>query len=158
MSLNWDITAIPEEVRTIVAERDGNEATGEDFKKGERIMNPVTNALIWMTMGVGMGTITADNALEFYTRCTISEKLFGASLSVAKEGSGREPRPFTYGDIIAHVGLKTNVTLEKRVSWLASVAKQMQGNAEAARRNYEREQKAKPLDDTEHLLDDLRQD
>jgi hypothetical protein len=50
MSLNYDLTAIPEDVRTVAAEADG-----QDYKAGDRIMSPITNALIWATMGTGIG-------------------------------------------------------------------------------------------------------
>lgn len=54
MALHFDLTAIPEENRTIVADRDGDPTRGEDFAKGDRVMSPITNALIWATMSVGL--------------------------------------------------------------------------------------------------------
>lgn len=142
MSLSFDLTAIPLETRTIVAERDGNRAMGEDFKKGDRIMSPVTNALIWQCLAVGMRGITEDNRMEFYTRVKMYEKLFGPALSYSDK---RGARPFTYADIVEHTGLSTNVSPEKRVSWLTSVMKQFERHAESDKARYEREHSSEHL-------------
>lgn len=122
MSLNFDLTAIPLETRTVVADRDGNPAAGESFKKGDRIMSGVTNALIWMCMGVGLNGITEDNLVEFAVRCRVLDGINGKPLSEHDEATSTyKPRSFTFEELQAHVGLRTNVSNEKRAVWLKRI-------------------------------------
>lgn len=114
MALHYDLTAIPEENRTIVADRDGNTAMGERFKKGDRLVSPITNALIWSTMSVGMNEITEDNARRFYDRLRLQQKLFGPELR-RPDGSGVE---ISFDDVKANIGLRTNATNHKDAAWL----------------------------------------
>jgi hypothetical protein len=68
MSLNWNVEKIPLEVRTIVAE---DSSMTHGYKAGDRIMNPVTHALIFSTIGVGIGVIDDNTADEFAARLTL---------------------------------------------------------------------------------------
>ena len=67
---------------------------------------PITNALIWGTMSVGMGEITKKNWQEFYTRCHMIETIHGAWLI---NPDGKE-RPITPQDVYEHIGLHTNAS------------------------------------------------
>lgn len=118
MSLNFDLREIPEDVRTIVAEED-QPISG--IKKGDRIMSPVTNALIWSTLGVGIGEINDDTAEEFYARLHLWELVNGAMLQTWPEDSDQpQPRFITKDEVMAHKGLSTNVfPMEKRKAWIA---------------------------------------
>lgn len=62
-------------------------------------------SLIWSTMAIGMGEITAENAQEFYTRLSLLEKITGASRF---DGDGN-PLFFTPEDVKRFIGLRTNV-------------------------------------------------
>ena len=80
-------------------------------------LNPVTSALVWITIAIDMGDITENNALEFYARVACSEKMFGNYLT-----SDEGPRPITLEDVKAHIGLHTNVSMQ---SWGSFVRRQM---------------------------------
>lgn len=84
-------------------------------------MNPKTEAIIWMTMftKVGWG-LTEDNIEEFIARATMYEKMRGAVLQMP-EGDRLAPMPLTREDMLAHVGLWTNVFGEPREEFLATV-------------------------------------
>lgn len=121
MSLNYNLTEIPEDVRTIVAEEDDKFA---GVKKGDRVMSPVTHSLIFATMGVGIGVLNDETIPEFAARLDIYQKLNGALLS-ERDGDGWKPRPLTLEDIQAHKGLSTNVfPLERRAAWIKRVVTQ----------------------------------
>lgn len=103
MSLNWNVERIDnyEGVCWIGAEGDP-----------ERHMNPVTKALIFMTMSVGLGVITKDNAEEFYARTHVMEQVHGQSTHIGGEGIYISP-----ADVQRHIGLTCNVGNETRAQW-----------------------------------------
>lgn len=105
MSLNFDLQAIPEETRTVIAEAD--DPSGH-YKKGDKIMSPVTNSLIWATVGIGIGEITQENVHEFYTRVRIQEALCGAYYRKFVDGEWQD-QLITLEQVKAHIGLRTNV-------------------------------------------------
>lgn len=121
MSLNWDLTKIKNS-DTICWEKDEN-----DNSK----LNAVTESLIWLTMGVGYGTITEDNASDFYSRVAMYEKLFGTMLSYWKD-SEKISVPITPEDIHNHIGLSTNVSKDTDASFRKRIVE-----------NFIREQKRK---------------
>ena len=79
---------------------------------GEVVMNPVTNALIFSTISVGLGEITDKNIDEFVARYRIMEQLQGPFIT--KNG---KPYHLTDEELVAHIGLRTNVTNETRAQW-----------------------------------------
>lgn len=118
MSLNFDLSAIPEETRTIVADYD---SPTEGVHKGDRIMNPVTNTLIWTTMAIGIGILNDDTIPEFAARVELYQKVHGPLMQRVTD-DGIEPRPITREDVEAHKGLSTNVfPLEARTKWVKRV-------------------------------------
>jgi len=78
----------------------------------ERRMNPVTEGLIFNSMAIGIGSITADNAAEVFARTRIMESVNGAML--IKNG---KPTMITMEDVEAHIGLWCNVSFEPRKAW-----------------------------------------
>jgi hypothetical protein len=106
MSLDWNLTKIKNS-DTICWEKDEN-----DNDK----LNPVTESLIWLTMGVGYGSITEDNASDFYSRVAMYEKLFGTMLSYWKD-SEKISVPITPEDVNNHIGLSTNVSKDTDASF-----------------------------------------
>lgn len=99
MALNYDITAIDQDVRSYV---------GED---GDRYMTPVTETLIWSCLSVKLGEITEKNWREFYAR------LQTWNLVVCHEPSSITPQ-----DVKNHIGLKTNVYPDlTRTQWYKQV-------------------------------------
>lgn len=61
-------------------------------------MRPVTNALIWGTIIAELGTITEQNASEFYLR-----------LKLADAACNNEYKDVTAKDVRDHIGLHCNV-------------------------------------------------
>jgi hypothetical protein len=106
MSLDWQVDGIAnyESVCWI--------PTGEVDSEGEprKWLNPVTEALIWATISVGIGEITAANAQEFYARLSTYERTTGAAfLRQPNDDGSVSDYHITPADILAHVGLRTNV-------------------------------------------------
>jgi len=93
----------------------------QGITEGDRMLNPVTNALIWATIGVGLPGITRENAAEFFARLRFIERLDGAHL-IRAEVDGVRPEGYaafiTPEEIVAHIGLTANVTRESRTQWL----------------------------------------
>lgn len=75
-------------------------------------MNPVTEALIFGTMSIGIGRFTEKNIAEVAARFRIIERLQGPMLT--KNG---EDAYLTDEDFLAHIGLFTNVSEETRSAW-----------------------------------------
>lgn len=88
--------------------------TGEKNEDGtdEVNMNPVTKALIFSTLSVGLGEITNKNVDEFVGRFRILEKIHGPF--IVEDGKGRALEDHEIG---AHIGLRTNVSNESRAIW-----------------------------------------
>jgi hypothetical protein len=106
MSLNWDLTKITDK-ETLCWEKNDD---------GTDKLNPVTESLIWLTMGIGMGSITEENEFIFYSRIAVYEKLFGNILSYWKDGK-KIGVPITPVDVHKHIGLTTNVSKETDASF-----------------------------------------
>lgn len=122
MSLDYKLTDIEnyEETCLIVADRD-------DFfrgiKIGDKVLNPLTESLIFLTLSVRAGWgITEENVEEFAARVDLWQKINGAMLRKKDEGSDEwVDRPVTRADIDAHLGLWTNAGLQDRSDWLDGV-------------------------------------
>lgn len=120
MSLNWNLTAVPEDVRLTAALVD---EPMYGVKAGDKIMNPITHALIWSTMAVGIGELTEETEREFFERLELLRKLgLYGDITLWKgdvETGGWETRGITFEEVQAHRGLSTNVfPLETRASFV----------------------------------------
>ena len=128
MSLNWNISNVAN-YKTTCYDRipaEGNEGrldeggfmgpywyvSKDDPAVLER-MSVTTHTLIFATMSVCMGEITAKNAAEFFRR--LSE--------VEREGAFRKSAdgdvPYTLDEVQAHIGLSTNVSTLNKREWNA---------------------------------------
>jgi len=85
-------------------------------ENGEDILNPRTEALIWLTMAVDMGKITKENAADFYARVSFYESLFNPLLSSFEDGK-QVYHPITPQDVKNHIGLSTNVAKDTDAAW-----------------------------------------
>lgn len=70
-------------------------------------LNPITDALIWMTVYVEMGVPARDKE-EWVRRVTIYEKVFGPHLVQRDENGEWEPCALTEQEIKDHAGMHTN--------------------------------------------------
>ena len=89
MSLNYDIRNVPERFK-----EDGEWA--------------ITNALIWGTLSVQMGSISVENWKEFYTRCHMVEAVYGPWLMEQDDDGKPVPRRIQPTDVRNRIGLHTN--------------------------------------------------
>jgi len=122
MALHFEFNTIPFTVRAehitdpkyIASIRDGNaprswyeleEDNDHGVEPGVWLMASATEALIWLTMAVGMGTITEKNWRQFYTRVSFVERVFGA-----RRRNEKGPVFIAPEDVKAHIGLTTNVS------------------------------------------------
>lgn len=130
MSLNWDVSAV----------KDGDticwiEATEDDpmhgIEAGKSYMNPLTNVLIWATIAVDLPGITRENCSEFYARLHFVERLDGPLL-IRAEVDGVRPEGsaafITPEEVVAHIGLKANVTPLSRTRWLNKLKHSFDGD------------------------------
>jgi len=106
MALHWDVTAIVNQEDLCWEYRENGEEGPGNY------LHPVTNALIWSTIGVEMGTITEANYEEFYQRLRCTDRLHGPMLR--REG---KPRPITLAEVKAHIGLKCNVSKASKTAF-----------------------------------------
>lgn len=127
MALTWDLSRIEnhDEVCWI-------EATVDDpnhgIEAGKSYMNPVTNALIWSTICVDLPGPTEENAGEFFARLRLHEQTIGPML-IRAEVDGKRPEGeaafITMDEVIAHIGLRCNVTPLTRAKWLKRISRDM---------------------------------
>jgi hypothetical protein len=116
MSLNWNLSKIKNHDELCWLK---DPLTGE-FKihpvTHNKILNPLTDGIIWYTMVVGIGDLTENTVDEFYARMCFTDALHGPILLT--EG-GMKGRKVTLDELKAHIGLHTNVAYEKKESFLA---------------------------------------
>lgn len=94
---------------------------------------PITQAIVFSTMAVGIGNLNAANLPEFWARLSTYESLVGTFLrafpTIEKSDGTVEdvdgpsvPRPITFDELKLRVGLTTNVfPMETRAKWLKRV-------------------------------------
>lgn len=111
MSLDWNLAEIAD-ADTVCWTTASNPYTG----KPEVVLHPRTETIIWACMSIGLGRITTENALDFYARVSLFERLFGVSRRVFVDGK-HIVAPITLDDIRAHIGLRTNVSNETHAKW-----------------------------------------
>lgn len=115
MSLTWSVTDI-KDWETVT--RIPVYTTGEpepDYR-----LSPITHALIFGTMAVGIGHISEKDAPEFYARLALYERMNGSFTTVPdpKDPSNRVNYYITPEDVQRHIGLRTNVfPKETRTKW-----------------------------------------
>jgi hypothetical protein len=91
MSLNWDVSKVA------------------DYKKMQETESGITDAVIWLTMAVGLGEITEKNVEEFARRAALVQMLNGSWLVRGI---------YVTEDMIRRrIGLHTNVSDETWAAW-----------------------------------------
>jgi len=115
---------------------------GHGITKGDRIMNPVTETLIFASIAVGCRGISESNSETFFKRLAVYEKLFGAFMYRAQDHVGSPE--ITPEEVIAHIGLTTNVSPETDSVWLKRImGHALSDEAQRFKRASERLDKAK---------------
>jgi hypothetical protein len=113
MSLNYNLADI-EDFKTVCLKPDGT-------------ISALTEALVFSTLIVELGEITEENVGEWYARLTLCKglgKLTHRRLNEAGEAEDIMP---TVEELIAHIGLKTNVSSVHRQRWLTRSHGQVMG-------------------------------
>lgn len=129
MSLDWSLTEIKDyETLCWIAPPEG------DAGQGDKVLNPVTNTIIWATMAVGIGHLTENRAEEFHDRLTFIERLFGPMSKKLDEEGKIVGLPITLDDVKAHIGLRTNVPYERNTNWAPRMLTSWQVDRQAERR------------------------
>lgn len=117
MSLDWNLSKI-KNWQTLCFEPAKHDDPTRGITKGDRRLNPVTDALIFACPIIDLGGITEKNKDEFWGRISLFEKLNGTILNGWDERSKKQvPYPLKYEDIEAHVGLSCNVIDKTRSQW-----------------------------------------
>lgn len=75
-----------------------------------------TQAMVFQTMAVGLGSITSTNAREFYLRTKMTDAVYGES-------------GITWETVQRYTGLKTNVTDLTDAAFSRHMAKALRGQA-----------------------------
>lgn len=101
MSLNFDFTAMIDRL----GQEEYDRITDSPFEEGK--WHPVTDALIWMTMSVGLPGITEKTVDKFVERALALQALSGGDL---QSNDGRIV--ITEEDIRNHLGMRMNVGTE----------------------------------------------
>lgn len=123
MSLDFSVERMKNfNVLTTIVHYDVNDPSIER----ERKWHPVTNALIFGTMAIGMNSITDSNWKEFYNRLNMWERAVGPQLwrgDIPKN----DPRNFvTPLEVYMHIGLHTNASSKTLNQFLKDVWKSME--------------------------------
>lgn len=120
MGLDWKVAGIENYIETCWI----------DGESPRRQLQPVTEALIWLTVSVEVsdtGTITPELLPEFYARVYAWERGRGVSVRVPSDAGGLDDRWITWGDVVKHCGLYTNVfPAMSRTAFVAKLTKAMQ--------------------------------
>lgn len=144
MALHWDISKVKD---THLLHNTAPEKGGEPpFPKGSPediegdVQWAITDALIWATMGVDMGSITEKNIDEFYTRLVMMVKASGPLLH-----KGGEPYHISYEDVRRRIGLSTNVSTKTPAQFNKRMAEMLRDRAGAQMANEKRKLEARVL-------------
>lgn len=120
MSLNWTVSKVTDWESVCYMEAPCD-IPSQFIKQGDRMLNPVTESLIWATISVDLPGITRENATEFYARLRFMERMDGARL-IRAEVDGVRPEGeaafITLDEILDHIGLTANVIAKSRTAWL----------------------------------------
>jgi len=108
MPLNYDYR----KVKVKTWEPDGT------FNKDGEPMGEITsvlNSLIWITMSIGISSITEKNWEDFYTRM----KLLGVDRNLLRiDENGSPTIPISAEDVRDHIGLMTNASTMTKAEFL----------------------------------------
>jgi hypothetical protein len=99
-----------------------------------KVLAPVHETVVLLSMAVGLNEITAKNAHEWLVRLKALEKLHGAFL---RRDDGTE-RPLGQADIKRLTGLKVNVTALTRKQFLRNCQAVLEREAEDEARRCEK--------------------
>ena len=133
MSLNWDIRKVKNQEKMCW------QASTHEIGKYE--LQPVTNALVWSTMLVGIGSITKNNHKEFHQRLLEFEVIQGEGLLHSRVDNESYYRMPNIEEVEAHIGLSTNASLMDRRKWGSRIKKMVEDKARSLKLSQEETEK-----------------
>ncbi len=111
MALHWTIDKIKNYLEVCWKTAQENNPAYQ-YKNGDRILNPLTEGLIWATIAVELGEITEKNVDEWLFRLACLEVVDASPFRV----------PPSREDVLSHVGLRTNVINRSRAYFLKKIS------------------------------------
>lgn len=113
MALHWNLEKIADHDKLWLP------APTESDKDG-CILSGVTEALIWASMSVDLGSITEQNIPEWIWRLAFLQEISKADFLLEKTAEDKPPksRNFTVEEVKRHIGLTTNVITESRAKFV----------------------------------------
>ena len=120
MALHWNITNCKDSASL---------QTAEEW--------PITNALIWQTMSVGIRDITEKTIPEFYARLSVWESIVGPMFYEDYENGKTTERGVTLDDLRKRIGLHTNASSMTRAEWRKNLAAYLDRKADDIKRRAE---------------------
>lgn len=112
MSLDWDVREVAEEFKT-----------DDEW--------PVTEALIWSTLSVGIPAITEATVEKFATRLNMVAQLYGPPLTVVDDDGRMRPQRITLTEVRQRIGLRTNVSRLSDAAFKTRMYKRLEEQASA---------------------------
>lgn len=103
MSLNWSVEDVEDYKNLCWIENPEN-------PDGTKILNPITESLVFATMSVGINHITEDNAYDFFVRSGAAAVVYGDPITIWEDGNFTR-RNYTFEEIKQHIGLSTNASV-----------------------------------------------
>jgi len=116
------------------------EPDGTFDKDGEPLgsLTQILDSLIWITMTVGMSSITEKNWKDFYTRM----KLIGADRNLLrKDEDGNYTVPISAEEVRDHIGLMTNASTMTKAEFLKHAYSCINRDVKSVAKYLERESK-----------------
>jgi hypothetical protein len=107
MSLNWNISKIADHKSVCLRENENGDGS---------CLKELTNNLIWMTIAVDLGEITAKNVDEWKFRLNCIALVYDEKWQTE----------ITREDIAQHIGLSTNVSSTTRKQFIAKMARALE--------------------------------
>ena len=117
MSLNWNLNKIANTETTC----------WNTDSSGEEVMRGITHTLIFATMAVDLGEITAKNVDEWLVRVQV----------MARVSNDHGWLGITREKLVAHIGLNTNVSNKTRKQFMGRMAKVLESRCVTAARDTE---------------------
>jgi hypothetical protein len=101
---------------------------------------PITNALIWSTMSVGIRDINEKTIPEFYARLSVWESIVGPMFYEDDEEGKTTERGVTLDDLRKRIGLHTNASSMTRAEWRKNIAAYLDRKADDYKRSAEQKE------------------
>jgi len=137
MPLNWSVKNVKDHdnVCYYVATKDNLEY---GMKAGESYLKGTTDALVWLTMSVGLTEITEDNIDEWLYRLAIEYSVHGATNHRFVDGKW-EPIYHDENSLRQHIGLETNAGTISREEYHEKVIRALASNGKYLLRSAKEE-------------------